>query len=295
MKWIAVLLAGSCALGASSVIADESVSEPPSSVLIGQQFTLIVTVDAPANAEVEINTEAASWNTVEVVRIDELRSAELPTGEVRHTFTLTLAAFAPGAQEFAPEVFVIEQGQFGITPFDPLPLAVESTLAPGTLLQLSPVGEPQGVSGAQSPFLVPGVVAGSIAAILFLGFLATWLGMAIARRPRAAPLAVPDSEEAPVLDGIEAQLATDPVAAYRVMATSVRAALAKQYGFPARALTTHELQRRMETEGVDRWQSRLVRGLLDECDQVVYAGYRPAMERRTADLGMARELLEGPA
>ena len=51
----------------------------------------------------------------------------------------------------------------------------------------------------------------------------------------------------------------------------------------------------MEAEGVDRWQSRLVRGLLDECDQVIYAGYRPAMERRTADLGIARELLEGSA
>jgi hypothetical protein len=35
-----------------------------------------------------------------------------------------------------------------------------------------------------------------------------------------------------------------------------------------------------------------VGGLLEECDAVVYAGYRPASERRLADLNMAREILE---
>ena len=35
-----------------------------------------------------------------------------------------------------------------------------------------------------------------------------------------------------------------------------------------------------------------VGGLLEECDSVIYAGYRPAAERRQADLTMAREIVE---
>jgi hypothetical protein len=49
----------------------------------------------------------------------------------------------------------------------------------------------------------------------------------------------------------------------------------------------------METSGADRFAARLVGGLLEECDSVVYAGYRPAAERRRADLTMAREIVEG--
>jgi hypothetical protein len=94
------------------------------------------------------------------------------------------------------------------------------------------------------------------------------------------------------LEGAEALLEHDPVAAYRQLAAIVRGVLGRQYSFPAKALTTRELARRMEAEGVDRWQSRLVSGLLEECDAVVYAGYRPALERREADLNMAREIVE---
>ena len=95
--------------------------------------------------------------------------------------------------------------------------------------------------------------------------------------------------------GAGALLDSDPVAAYRALAFAVRRHLAEQYGFPARALTASELERRMEAEGLDRWQARLVAGLLENCDAVVYAGYRPAPERRRHDLTMAREIVEAPA
>jgi hypothetical protein len=51
----------------------------------------------------------------------------------------------------------------------------------------------------------------------------------------------------------------------------------------------------MEAAGVDRWQARLVRGLLENCDAVVYSGYLPALDRRHADLNIAREIVEGTA
>ena len=295
MKALAVIVVACSALLPALAHADDSVSSPPVSVAIGQQFPFLVSIETAAGAEVEINTESESWGSVEVVRIDALDTETLPSGLVRHTFTLTLAAFAPGELAFSPEAFVIAQGIFTVRQMQPVSLVVQSPLPPGSPLELSPISSPGAVDGAESPLLLPGIAAGGFAALLFVAFFLSLLVRWWQRRPREVPAPLTFPEVGPALAGIEGQLADDPVTAYRVMATSVRASLADQYGFPARALTTHELQLRMEAEGVDRWQSRLVRGLLDECDQVIYAGYRPAMERRTADLDIARELLEGSA
>ena len=49
----------------------------------------------------------------------------------------------------------------------------------------------------------------------------------------------------------------------------------------------------MSAAGVDGWEERMARELLRECDAVVYAGYRPAVERRVADLRIAREIVGG--
>jgi hypothetical protein len=48
----------------------------------------------------------------------------------------------------------------------------------------------------------------------------------------------------------------------------------------------------MVRRGMDRWQARVVGGLLDQCDAVVYAHYRPAVERADADLTAAYEIIE---
>jgi hypothetical protein len=98
----------------------------------------------------------------------------------------------------------------------------------------------------------------------------------------------------PDLQGAEQLLHSDPVSAYRLMSSVVKNELARRYGVRATALTSSELRRRLETDG-DRWEARLVGGLLEECDSVIYAGYRPAAERREHDLTMAREIVEAPA
>ena len=49
----------------------------------------------------------------------------------------------------------------------------------------------------------------------------------------------------------------------------------------------------MTAAGVDGWEERMARELLRECDAVVYAGYRPVVERRIADLRIAREIVGG--
>ena len=58
------------------------------------------------------------------------------------------------------------------------------------------------------------------------------------------------------------------------------------------AMTTRELGDQILNRGVDRWQARLVSGLLSQCDAVVFAGYRPALERADTDLTAAYEIVE---
>ncbi len=296
MRFVALLTLAMALVAPVSMAFADSVSAPPSSLKVGQQFTLVVVVDAPTGADVEINSAAETWGGLEVIQIDTHDIQAVDANTARHTFTLTVAPFVPGSFTFAPEAIITVGGQGSVRSFPAAPIAVQSTLAPGSLLQLSPNPPPGTIGGGQSPWLVPGIALGALVLLAIVFWLAA-RALAWVRRRLPAPEApfVPEPAPPAILTSVEDQLSLDPVAAYRAMATSVRAALANQYGFPARALTTHELQRRMEAEGVDRWQSRLVRGLLDECDQVVYAGYLPAMDRRTADLAMARELLEGSA
>ena len=85
----------------------------------------------------------------------------------------------------------------------------------------------------------------------------------------------------------------DAAGAYRAISSAVRHILSERYEFPAQSLTTAELETRMSAAGVDGWEERMARELLRECDAVVYAGYRPAVERRVADLRIAREIVGG--
>ena len=99
-----------------------------------------------------------------------------------------------------------------------------------------------------------------------------------ARRPRCA--------------GAEFSASGDLVAYYTALGNAVRRYLTERYDFPAFALTTRELEAEMMHRGLDRWQVRVAGGLLEQCDAVVYARYRPAAERADADLTAAYEVVE---
>ena len=79
---------------------------------------------------------------------------------------------------------------------------------------------------------------------------------------------------------------------YGTLAQVVRRYLTERYAFPAVALTTSEMDERMAQTGLDRWQARLVTGLLTECDSVHYAQYIPAQQRAEHDLALAYEIIE---
>ncbi len=270
------------------VSADEALVEVPGSLRIGDPFTVVVRVDVPAGAAVDLVPEAAGWGDVEVIRVLSTAREPLPDGE-RLTIVAEAAAFAPGQVTFAPVVAVASVDGVEVRTLPPASVAVVPTLREGEPLELRPLPPPVSIGSGRS-WVRPAAAGAAVLVAAAVVTTAAWR-----RRRRASPTPEPEGGIAPVplpqLEAVAKLLEENPVAGYRELGAAVRRVLEEQYRFPARALTTTELRSRMEAEGVDRWQARLVAGLLEECDAVVYAGYRPAPERRRADLSMAAEIL----
>lgn len=262
-----------------------------SAALIGQQLVLTLQVVTPSGATVDVDPAAQSWNGVDVVRV-ESQSSRDSGNQAIHTLTVVVAPFATGSIAFAPSVLVTANAVSTPRALPSVRLDVAPTLGPDDKLELSPLPAPQAIGGAESPLLKPGIAAGVLTGLLLIGAGGFFAWRTVARRMRRQPPPVEVPLPVPDLGGAEALMDADPVAAYRKLASSIRVVISDRYGFAAYALTTGELQGRMEARGIDRWQARLVGGLLQECDAVVYAGYRPAGERRQADLTMAREIVE---
>jgi hypothetical protein len=216
------------------------------------------------------------------------------------TVTLDMAVFATGDLQL-PSLrlaFKERSGNAGEVVTRPASLKVESVLrADTTDVQLRPL-KPQAQIPEPGAFeaLVPVGVALALAAVMLLAFLV------LRRRSKPKQKAVEVEEEFEdaedrargVLDkaGAAFQRDADYVTYYTTMANTLREYLTARFGFPAFALTTTEMQDQMVQRGMDRWQARIVGGLLNQCDAVVYARYRPAAERADADLTAAYEIVE---
>lgn len=261
---------------------------------IGEPVVLTIELDAPTGAVVEVDTAAGSWGDIRVVRVLSHTTAPADDG-LRHRIEVLVAPFAPGALTFRPGVLVTtDDGSFPAE-LPSLTLDAPSTLLPGEPLALSPLPPPSRIEGAQSPFFWPAVVAVALAALAAVGGLAMLALRWWRTRPHDAEEPPPEPPPGPadVLGRADSLLETDAAGAYRAISSAVRNILGERYEFPAQSLTTSELETRMAAAGVDGWEERMARELLRECDAVVYAGYRPAVERRVADLRIAREIVGG--
>jgi hypothetical protein len=250
---------------------------------------MTINVVAPAGATVELTPGTPTWAGVDVVAVKSVSSAP-QAGGVLWTIEAIVAPFIPGDISFSPTVSLVQGAEATSLALPPVAVRVRSALAAGDPLELSPLPPPSSIEGAESRFLKPALVGGAALAAILFGATAWLLGRITRRRLLRPPASVP-AEVPRTLEGAEQLIDADPVAAYRLMSAVVKTELARRHGLRATALTTTELRVRLESGG-DRWQARLVSGLLEECDSVIYAGYRPAAERRQADLTMAREIVE---
>ena len=180
--------------------------------------------------------------------------------------------------------------------------------APGAQLVIAPVRaandqalrplKPQlDVGGAPPAWLRPSLAATVALAVVLV--LLVLVRIALRFRPRHVevtppPDTSPEGVARHALDalGVRGLPRIDYPSYYGGLAVTVRTYLAARFGFNAHALTTRELEHRMVAHGVDRWQARLVGGLLERCDDAVYARRYPDPASADHDLTVAYEIVE---
>ncbi|HEU0074196.1 MAG TPA: BatD family protein [Dehalococcoidia bacterium] len=270
-------------------------------ITVGDRVTYVVTIESDPGIEFSL-VQSSLPAYVEVVDVPDTTSQPIDGGRVRITMTFLLAPFAPGEIELPPmtlRYFGLEvAGGELLTP--PTQFSVASVLPAEPAFPPPRDLKPQAVIGAPAAgWIVPALAAttGALALVVLLIYLRTraWKRSRTAFVP--APVLVedlPEDRARVVLDtaGAGFSLEGDYVEYYSSIGVTVRRYLTERYGFPAFALTTRELEAEMLNRGLDRWQVRVASGLLEQCDSVVYANYRPAAERADADLTAAYEIVE---
>ncbi|MQC18576.1 MAG: hypothetical protein DWG80_05840 [Chloroflexi bacterium] len=159
------------------------------------------------------------------------------------------------------------------------------------------VAAPLSIEGAPPAWRAPvayGAAVFAAGALFAVGVLA-WRR----RRPRAVAsdgdMDLPERSARERLASVRSLTLEDDAAFqhyYGTIAEVVRGYLGERFAFNAAALTTTELEARMRGHGVDRWQARLVAGLLDRCDRAVYARQYPDPASADHDLTVAYEIVE---
>lgn len=283
--------------------------------------------EAPVEAEIDIQTTVdppsvvlgeRTWLTIAVRHGDDLLiSASLPRpveglelieapppvtetveGALVTTFRYALAAFTldevqPGAVRVS---WLREDGSAGSTQPGLPVLIVRSTIGEGDPA-LRPLKPQLMVSGAPPAWARPGI---AVAAAMSLAAVGSWLIVRRRRRRSPAAVTVAPSETAELharqqLDTLAPRQLHGPddfEGYYETVSLAVRGYLEARFDFRATALTTGELEARMTDHGVERWQARLVRELLDRCDAAVYARVYPDPASADHDLTVAYEIVE---
>jgi hypothetical protein len=272
--------------------------EAPDQVTAGDRVTYVVTLEADERTQFTL-VQASLPPIVEVVGSPQTSTRSAGDGRIEVTLTFTLAVFYVGDIPMSPMSLRWVNGDATGTIDTPASrLLVQSVLPSGGQVEPRDL-KPQAVIGVGTPAWVAPAISAASVGLLAVATLLFWRlrnarrPLLLAPEPVAAEIGAEDSARL-VLDKAGAAFGADAdyVAYYRTIGTTVRNYLSQRYGFPAFALTTTELEYAMLRRGLDRWQVRVASGLLTQCDSVVYAHYRPAMERADADLTAAYEIVE---
>ena len=264
--------------------------------ILGERFRLTVTVLHPPDLLVSVEPPARSAALQLVEVVPAVRTSGAPNMTTR--FEYVLAAFALGDVPLPAQrvSWLNADGVTGSVQASAPPITIRALSSPddGTLRPLKPQAA---VGGAPLWWQRYGPYGlGIVVAVVTLAYgIQRWRNRPRALVPADGLLAVGDTAARGRLDALAVD---DPLhrgdydAYYGTIAEVVRDHLEEQFGFNARALTTTELQQRMVTMGVERWQARLVSGLLDRCDAAVYARRRPNPSSADHDLTVAYEIVE---
>ncbi|MGE3961033.1 MAG: hypothetical protein AB7F65_05065 [Dehalococcoidia bacterium] len=261
---------------------------------IGDRAALVVRVEHPEDLLVTVPLPEVS--EAEVLNDGEVVLTALPDGRQVTETTFLYQLFDLGPIESGPVAvrWIREDGTSGAFEAPGAQVTVVSVRAPGDEA-LRPLKPQLSIDGAPPAWLIPGAVAAGVLVILALAVLA----IRRFRRPEveveAGPADAPERsarERLAALQGARLPDEAEFQRFYGTIAVVVREYLAARFGFHATALTSRELEARMTAHGVDRWQARLVSGLLDRCDRAVYARQYPDPASADHDLTVAFEIVE---
>jgi hypothetical protein len=265
---------------------------------IGDQFRIVITVEADAGTTVSL-APGALPNELSLVDTPKVTTRSKGNGRIEIKIDMLVAPFFIGDYPMPPLTLRYRQGSTtGDIQTPAAQISVRSTLPQGA--QIVPRDlKPQAEIGfpPSPPYVLIALAVAVLALSVVLGLLYWRVRRPepVIEEPRPDFLPVgPEDRARLALDSIAASFATDQdhVSFYAALAGTIRGYLSDRYSFPAYALTTLELQDRTLAVGMDRWQARLVAGLLEQCDSVIYANYRPAASRIDADLTAAYEIVE---
>ncbi len=267
---------------------------------MGDRVRLTITVEHPADRLVTMPVGLTRRSDVDVIST-ELPST-LPVDErLQTTFAFVLQPFALGRLDVGQVrlQLLTEDGAAQEFPVGLPPIAVRTTLDPAraALRPLKPQAEIDGAPAAwERPALYGGVAAATAGAFLLAAMLIR-ARLRRAARTVLAPLppATAEDDARRELDALRSHdllAIPDLESYYGRLSSTVRGYLQERFDFRATALTTLELERRMGAEGLDRWQARLVSGLLERCDAAVYARVYPPLASADHDLTVAYEIVE---
>ncbi len=265
---------------------------------VGDRVGLEIVVRAPAGVTATVPDLPLRVGDLDL--IERLPDESASDGSERR-FRYVLSPFQTG-DLFVPAIVVrysTSDGREATVQTNALPLRVTSVIPPGDPATTVRDLRPQAVV-EDEPLAIPWPLiaagAGGLAALLVVLRMLRWLlRRAWSRGPALPVYLTPEDAARAALDELTA--AGTPTRRtlknyYTALSTVVRRYLTERYDFPALALTTTEMESRMTVQGLDRWQARLVAGLLTECDSVRYAQYVPARQRTQHDLGLAYEIVE---
>ncbi len=283
--------------GASAASADViSTTFSPDMATVGDRLTLTIVVESDAGVTIDAPGFGTDFGGLEPTAVAP-PSTEQRGGHTRTTLVYTLVAFRPGDYTVPPVRigWRTDSGDNGNTTSEARTVHVQSVLAPGET-ELRPL-KPQIELGDPAPNpVVPMLFVAVFAALTAFGYslVARAINSRPVRVPAQARADVPlaaDARARAVLDGLGAP-GDDPRAYYAAIAATIRRYLSDCYGFAAYAMTRRELERSATAAGVPRWPARLTANLLEQCDAVQFAGFRPASERARADLDAAYEIID---
>jgi hypothetical protein len=282
---------------AEPIVVDQRI-EGAGDLTVGDRFRYVIKVDADRGTTVTL-APGGLPPQLSLAERPSVRSVSKGAGRVQITLTLEVAAFVPGELDLPPLSLAYRNPDRseGTLETRLARVVVQSVLTSTSDLEARDL-KPQAEIGEPPPVALYAAVSALVLALLLVLGLIYWRQrslryLVIVPEPVLAGLGPEDRARA-LLDRAAAEFdaSGDYVAYYSAIATTVRNYLTQRFGFAAFALTTSELQDAMGRRGHDRWQARLVAGLLSQCDAVVYAHYRPAPERADADLTAAYEIVE---